>query len=53
MKSYKKQNNSNAMEAHKKMMALSKKIAQRNKAAGLSPISVEEINELKNTGRKS
>lgn len=52
MQSPQKQNNSKAMEAHKKMMALSQKIAQRNKAAGLSPISIAEINELKNEGRK-
>lgn len=52
MQSPQKQNNSKALESHYKLMELSKKIAIRNKNAGHSPLSVDEINELKNDGRK-
>lgn len=52
MQSPQKQINSKALESHNKLMNLSKQIAQRNINDGLSPITVDEINELKNSGRK-
>lgn len=51
MQSPQKQSKSKALDSHYKLMDLSKKIAIRNKNAGLSPLSVDEINELKNYGR--
>lgn len=52
MQSPQKQAASKALEAHNKLMKLSKNIASRNEADGLPPLTVSEINELKNSGRK-
>lgn len=52
MQSPQKQATTKAQQAHKRMMALSEKIAARNKAENLPPLSIHEINELKNSGRK-
>ncbi len=52
MQSPQKQAATKAQQAHAQMMALSEKIAARNKAENLQPLTVQEINELKNSGRK-
>lgn len=52
MQSPRKQSNTKAQEAHKRMMALSEKIAARNMAEKLPPLTIDEISELKNAGRR-
>lgn len=52
MQSPAKQAGTKAMQAHERMKALSEKIAARNMAEKLPQLTVQEINELKNSGRK-
>ena len=44
--------NEQALQAHQRILARSQKLAERQKAAGLAPISIQEIKELKDAGRK-
>ena len=44
--------NEQVLQAHQRILARSQKLAERQKAARLAPISIQEIKELKDAGRK-
>ena len=44
--------NEQALQAHQRILERSKKFAERQKNAGFTPMTIQEIKELKDAGRK-